>query len=153
VLICDLSLLHKYGKLALDSELKSLGFNWQEMVVMMVLERMPGADQTLLSKLLQTDKGNVTRLLNQMEGKGLLMRQITKEDSRRKAIHLTAQGEAHLLPLHQAMSNWEAACLRGLSREQVLKFEETSALIISNILENTNSVQSFPCTAEERTVL
>ncbi len=119
----------------------------------MVLERMPGADQSLLSKFLQTDKGNVTKLLNQMEGKGLLLRQLSKDDSRRKAIRLTLQGEAHLPPLHRAMSNWEAACFRGLSPEQVQKYEETSALIISNILKSTNSVQSFPCTADERKVI
>ncbi len=153
MLICDLSILHKYGKLALDRELRPLGFSWQEMVVMMVLERVPGADQTLLSKFLQTDKGNVTRLIDQMERKGHLLRQISSGDSRRREIHLTSHGRAHLLPLRQAMSDWEASCLRGLSREQVRTFEETSALIIRNILELSTSAQTFPCAEEERMAL
>ncbi len=137
VLICDLSVLHKYGKQALDCHLKPLGFNWQEMVVLMALERKPDADQALLSKLLQTDKANVTRLVSSMENKGLLVRTVCKEDSRRRDIRLTREGAARLPDLHGAMAEWEAFCYGGLSREQIRQYEEMNARIIGNIMNGS----------------
>jgi DNA-binding MarR family transcriptional regulator len=136
VLICDISILHKYGKQALDKQLLSLGFSWQEMVVLMVLEMESGADQALFSVLLQTDKGNVTRLLNAMEEKGLIARNMRNDDYRRKEIHLTASGAAKLPALHEAMGCWEAACFMGLNPEQIAGFQEASQFILGNMMAN-----------------
>lgn len=133
LLICDLSMLHKYGKQALDSHLNNLGFNWQEMAVMMALQNDPSADQTLLSKLLQTDKGNITKLLGRMEEKKLITRTADPGDSRRKLILLTASGAARLPSLHEAMARWEQACFHGLTARQIKDFTEACRLIIANI--------------------
>lgn len=139
LLICDLSMLHKYGKQALDSYLDASGFNWQEMAVMMALQSAPDTDQSLLSKLLQTDKGNVTKLLGRMEGKGLIARTVDPEDSRRKIILLTASGTAQLPALHEAMARWERACFQGLTARQTDDFAETCRLIIANTKKNGQS--------------
>ena len=139
MLICDLSMLHKYGKHALDGFLGDLGFNWQEMAVMMALQSDPNADQTLLSKLLQTDKGNVTKLLNRMEEKDLITRTADPQDSRRRVILLTASGAERLPALHDAMARWEHACFQGLSSRQIHDFNEACRLIIANIVKNEQS--------------
>ena len=139
MLICDLSILHKYGKETLNKQLQPLGFSWQEMVVMMALEMNPDTDQALLSKLLQTDKGNVTRLISNMEEKDLLYRIVCHIDSRYKIIHLTDKGVSLLPLLHKAMRSWEASCFNGLNKRQVQQFEELSAHIINNILNNKES--------------
>ena len=136
MLICDISILHRYGKQALDRQLRPLGFNWQEMVVMVAVEIIPRADQGLLSKLLQTDKGNVTKLLNKMQKDGMIAREWTSEDCRRKNIRLTEAGEACLPALHKAMERWEASCYRGLSPEEIAGFTHTCATIIANIYRN-----------------
>ncbi len=135
MLICDLSMLHKYGKQALDSHLDELGFSWQEMAVMMALQSDPSADQTLLSKLLQTDKGNVTKLLSRMEDRMLITRTVDPEDSRRKIILLTASGAARLPLLHEVMARWEQACFRGLTARQIDDFAEACKLIIANTIK------------------
>lgn len=132
LLICDLSMLHKYGKQALDSHLSDLGFNWQEMAVMMALQSDPSTDQTLLSRLLQTDKGNITKLLGRMEEKKLIARTADPEDSRRKIILLTQSGAALLPSLHEAMGRWEQACFRGLTPRQIKDFAQICGLIIAN---------------------
>ncbi len=133
MLICDISILHKYGKQALDRQLKPLGLNWQELVVMVAVETIPSADQGLLSKLLQTDKGNVTKLLNRMEKDGVIARKWTAGDCRRKDIRLTEAGEARMPALHEAMGRWEAACYKGLSPEEVKSFTQACATVIANI--------------------
>ncbi|MHC1786507.1 MAG: MarR family winged helix-turn-helix transcriptional regulator [Christensenellales bacterium] len=133
MLICDLSILHKYGKQRLDEVLAPYGCNWQEMVVLMVLERVPAADQTLLSLFLQTDKGNVTKLLKQMELKGLVARSASRGDSRRKDIRMGAAGLALLPDLHEAMVQWETACFSGLSPEQVSIYKDICAVMAANL--------------------
>ena len=142
MLICDISVLHKYGKQALDRQLLSLGLRWQEMVVLMALEMKPDAEQGLFSMLLQTDKGNVTRLLNSMENRGLISRSVSEDDCRRKEIRLTASGASGLPALHGAMEQWEAFCFKGLSPEQIAGFQETNQIVIGNMFaenhENTH---------------
>lgn len=142
MLICDLSILHKFGKEALDKQLQPLGFTWQEMVVMMALEMAPDTDQALLSKLLQTDKGNVTRLMNKMEERDLLYRVVSDIDSRHKIIRLTDKGASLLPALHEEMMKWEAFCFHGLDQNQILQFEELRTRIIHNILRNSQSTQN-----------
>lgn len=93
MLMCGVSILNKYGKLAFDSELMPLCLKWQEMAVMTVPERMPGGDQILLSQFLKTGKGDVTRLIGQMQRKGFLLLQIPNGDRRRRENRLTLQGK------------------------------------------------------------
>lgn len=137
-LICDISVTHKYGKQALDLLLAPHGVCWQEMVVLMVLEDAPDAPQSLLGALLQTDKGNVTKLLIRMEAKGLLLRQPSKEDRRRIRNALSVPG-AQLVPaLHQALAAWEAVCYAGLSQEEQRIFNKASQTIIENTMRMVN---------------
>ena len=90
MLVCDISLTHKYGKQTLDAQLSPFHVCWQEMVVLMAAHRSPDVTSALLSRLLQTDKGNVNKLLNSMESKGLITRAPTQKDQRRKALRLAS---------------------------------------------------------------
>ena len=72
MLICDISTTHKYGKMSLDIMLEPYSLCWQEMVVLLALDGKPDSSQSLLTVLLQTDKGNVSKLLHKMEKKALL---------------------------------------------------------------------------------
>lgn len=135
MLICDISTTHKYGKLALDLLLAPHQLCWQEMVVLMVFDETPEAPQSLLSLMLQTDKGNVTRLLTRMEEKGLLIRDINQQDNRRRNNTLSPKG-ARLIPtLHQVLDTWEAACFSGLTLEEQRIFFKASQTIIRNTMD------------------
>ena len=106
--------------------------------MLMVLEDAPDAPQSLLGALLQTDKGNVTKLLIRMEAKGLLLRQPSKEDRRRIRNALSVPG-AQLVPaLHQALAAWEAVCYAGLSQEEQRIFNKASQTIIENTMRMVN---------------
>ena len=140
-LICDISVTHKYGKQALDLLLAPHGVCWQEMVVLMVLEEAPEAPQSLLGALLQTDKGNVTKLLTRMEAKGLLVRQPSKEDRRRMRNALSEPGASLVPALRQALAAWEAVCYAGLSQEEQRIFNKASQTIIHNTSRMVNDAQ------------
>ena len=136
MLICNMSIIHKYGKQTLDEMLLPLGLGWQEMSVMILLEMKPDADLALISMLLQTDKGNVTRLINNMEKKDLISRDIYREDCRRKSISLTNSGTAKLPAVHEAMAQWELLCFHGFSQEQIKQYEELNAHVIRDLMND-----------------
>ena len=134
MLVCDISLTHKYGKQTLDARLSPFHVCWQEMVVLMAAHMSPDVTSALLSKLLQTDKGNVTKLLNSMESKGLITRVPTQKDQRRKALRLAPAGETLLPDLYRVMSGWENECLEGLSPEDKKSYQCLSGTVISNLM-------------------
>lgn len=134
MLVCDISLTHKYGKQTLDARLSPFHVCWQEMAVLMAAHRSPDVTSALLSMLLQTDKGNVTKLLNSMESKGLITRVPTQKDQRRKALRLAPGGESLLPDLYRVMSGWENECLEGLSPEDRKGYQRLSGTVISNLM-------------------
>ena len=134
MLVCDISLTHKYGKQTLDARLSPFHVCWQEMAVLMAAHRSPDVTSAPLSRLLQTDKGNVTKLLNSMESKGLITRAPTQKDQRRKALRLAPKGESLLPDLYRVMSGWESECLEGLSPEDQKGYQRLSGTVISNLI-------------------
>lgn len=111
MLICDVSILHRNGKQALDVLLAPLGFSWREMVALLALSQAPDLGQSMLPGLLQTDKANVARLLQEMEGRDLITRTPAAQDSRRRDIHLTDAARTALPSLRDALTKWESHCL------------------------------------------
>ncbi len=133
MLICEISALNKYGKQLLDSMLAGLSVDWRELVVMLVIEKVPGISQTRLIPFLQTDKANVTKALQAMERKGLIGRETDPNDQRNKVCRLTVPGAALTPRLHEILSGWEAACFKGLSPEDLSAFHRISGVIIKNL--------------------
>ena len=131
--ICYISVLHKFGKQRLDELLGPLGMDWRELVVLLVVEQVPGIVQSRLIPFLQTDKANVAKLLKEMEMKKLLERQEEAEDHRQKTCHLTLHS-AELLPkLHSIMNDWESQCFEGLSESERLAFLKAARQIGYNL--------------------
>lgn len=133
--ICDISIFNKYGKQKLDEKLCPLNLNWRELVVILVIEQVPGVTQTCLSPFLQTDKANVTKLLQAMEIKGLIKREPCDEDQRNKVCHLTDQGNELTDQLHKILDSWEAACFQGIDKNDLIQFQRISEIITQNLIK------------------
>lgn len=131
--ICDISSFNKYGKQLLDKMLRPLAVDWRELVVLLVIERVPGITQSRLIPFLQTDKANVTKILQGMEAKGLIRREVDPQDQRNKVCHHTEAGAGLTPRLHEVMSRWEAACFEGLSPDDLLALARISAIIHTNL--------------------
>ena len=149
MLVCDISLTHKYGKQTLDARLSPFHVCWQEMAVLMAAHRSPDVTSALLSMLLQTDKGNVTKLLNSMESKGLITRVPTQKDQRRKALRLAPGGETLVPDLYRVMSGWENECLEGLSPEDRKGYQRLSGTVISNLMRMNEESRGPAANKEE----
>lgn len=136
MLICDISILNRYGKQRLDDKLAPLGLDWHHLVVLLVLDQAPGITQVRLAPFLQTDKANVTKILQAMEQTGLLMRRPQTDDHRIKTCWLSSKGERLVPQLQRIMDEWEAGCFTGISPEEIEKFSEISSRIVNNLLRD-----------------
>ncbi|MBW8382400.1 MAG: MarR family transcriptional regulator [Youngiibacter sp.] len=132
--ICDISVFNKYGKQKLDEMLYPLGIQWRELVVMLVIEQVPGIPQTRLIPFLQTDKANVTKLLQAMEQRGLIVRNADGDDQRNKVCQLTYQGESMTPKLNQILDLWESSCFQGIDRDELIEFKRINEIITRNLV-------------------
>ncbi len=91
---------------ALSRELQPLKLKPAQLDVLMNLYRHPGMSQFDLARKLLVGRSNVTMLLPQLEGRGLLRRESDESDRRVLRIYLTEDGEALLmraLKVHMAL--------------------------------------------------
>lgn len=134
--ICDISIFNKYGKQKLDEMLYALKIDWRELVVMLVIEQVPGISQTRLIPFLQTDRANVTKLLQEMEKKELIRRETDETDKRNKVCYLTNQGNKLTPHLHEVLDLWEASCFKGLNKYEILQFQKINEIITQNLIND-----------------
>ncbi len=133
--ICDISIFNKYGKQMLDELLSPLNLCWRELVVILVIEQIPGVTQARLSPFLQTDKANVTKLLQAMQKKGLIKRETSEEDQRNKICHLTNKGNELTDQLHKILDLWEAACFQHIDKNDIIQFRRISEIVTQNLIK------------------
>jgi DNA-binding MarR family transcriptional regulator len=91
---------HQISLAVFEDECRSLGLTPSQFGVLTVLHASPGLDQSSLARALGVDKVTVLRVLRGLEARGLVARAPTVASRRRRAIALTAEGEA-LLALAQ----------------------------------------------------
>jgi DNA-binding MarR family transcriptional regulator len=101
-----------------------------------VIDQVHGITQTRLAPFVQTDKANLTKLLQQLEARGLIERRTGLEDLRVKACFLTDQGKSLVPALHERLNRWEDECFSGVSAQDRLQFEKTSQQITRNLFKH-----------------
>lgn len=132
--LCNISILNKYGKQKLDEMLSPLKIEWRELVVMLVIKQAPGISQTHLIPFLQTDRANVTKLLQDMEKKEYIRREIDEADKRNKACYLTNQGNKLIPHIQEVLDLWESSCFKGLTNNEIQQFLKINEIITKNLI-------------------
>lgn len=78
----------------------------------------PGIDQARLAGLIAYDRATITGVLDRLEAKGYVKRQVSKRDRRQREIHLTDAGRdviAAIIPTVRMLQN---EILLGLTEEE-----------------------------------
>ena len=87
--------------------------------LMAQLERHPeGLKMNELSRLLMVTGGNVTGIVDQLEGERLVERVDEPADRRAFRIHLTRAGERSFAEMARAHEEWVVEMLAGMSRKE-----------------------------------
>jgi len=80
-----------------------------------LLRANPGINQTALSRAVGLDKSTLTPALDQLERKGLILRERTPEDRRTYALRLTAEGQEFLTELTRKVELHEKNIVAALT--------------------------------------
>ena len=109
--------------------------------VMAALDRAPdGLTMGQLSRKLLVSNGNITAVVRQLSGQGLLSTTAAADDRRTSIVALTEEGRLYFAELAQAHHGWVEAMLAGMPADrQKLLFEllaELKVSIGSEVFEN-----------------
>ncbi|HEX4024483.1 MAG TPA: MarR family transcriptional regulator [Steroidobacteraceae bacterium] len=127
----------------LEPVLATSGFTFTQWVVLMHLRDGLALNATVLCAQLRHDSGALTRIIDQLEKRGLVSRERSRQDRRSVRLHLTAAGRQTVdgtMPAVVALMN---AALGGFSRTELADL--TRLLIkLTGTLENGSAAARVP---------
>jgi DNA-binding MarR family transcriptional regulator len=91
----------------------------KQYTVLELIAENPGVSQVDLAAALSMDRATMMALVDRLEGRSLLVRQVSKTDRRRQDLHLTGEGDALLETARRAILAHEARILADWSPEEV----------------------------------
>lgn len=95
------------------------GLRPRHLIALVLLREQEGTStQQALATSLRIDRTNVVRLLNELEGKRLVVRRRSEEDRRRHIVELTRRGEVELTKAEQRFAITEEEVLGALDDEE-----------------------------------
>lgn len=100
----------------------------EQAIIMMVLLKFEGQNQKVIADFLDRDKTSVTRLINSLEQRNLVVRIPDKDDKRNKLLYLTFQGKELQKELSKVM--------RGINQEISSVIEKTQLDICKMVLKD-----------------
>lgn len=122
-----------------NQRLKAYKLTSNEATVLMYLKRSQEVYQEDIIKELQIDKSAVTRLLQNMESKGLIKRVPLASDKRFYLIEMTNKGNEKQSLVDQTFEQKDIDLVKGLSEEELLELRRMLNIIKHNLREDKNS--------------
>jgi len=97
-----------------------------------------GLAQNQLAYITERDKTSLTRLINTMERKGLVVRKVSKTDKRVKLVYVTELGKKSFLNAMPVMQNIIQSLQKGLSEKEI----ESTILILQKLQKNLTKLST-----------
>jgi DNA-binding MarR family transcriptional regulator len=118
---------------AIDRELAARGITTQQAGLMLVSRFHPGHGLGHLADPLGTDTAGMTRLIDRLEAKGLVVRATSPNDRRAVTIQLTPAGEALVPELIDAFKRAQEKLLAGIDESELEQFRATMRRLRDNL--------------------
>lgn len=104
----------------LDERLKDLGVTQARWTTMVYLQRGgEGLTQRELASLMAIENPTLVRLLDSLEGQGLIQRRLCQNDRRARRLHLTEAGESFMDDLNARAKKLRDEMLEGVSEDDI----------------------------------
>ncbi len=114
----SLTFLYRNRSKFMGERLRQYGFSGAMYMMLLHVDRHPGATQDGLATHMYLDKSNVARRIKQLEELGYIRRETDLSDRRQNNLYLTEQGK-ELIPLIRTnLSQWGQSVATGLSEEE-----------------------------------
>ena len=86
--------------------------------MLQVIAANPGLGQSRLAKIMEVDRSTIVKVVDQLEGRGLIMRESSPSDRRRHRLRLTEEGGAALRRMEALVLRHEDEFTKPLSAEE-----------------------------------
>ncbi|KPQ21398.1 MAG: DNA-binding transcriptional regulator, MarR family [Rhodobacteraceae bacterium HLUCCA24] len=104
------------------------------------LQAHPGVDQTTLAGLIAYDRATLGGVVDRLEAKGLLAREVSARDRRARVLRLTPRGAAALARVRPDVEAVQAEILGGLDPEE----RETFLRLLQKATDAGNALSRAP---------
>ena len=101
-----ISRLERQRRHYLDEHLQHYNLHGTMFLIILFLDRNPGASQDNLCEYLLIDKSGVARKCRRLEDLGYIKREQSPEDKRQNSLFLTENGQKLLPVIRELLSNW-----------------------------------------------
>lgn len=128
----QIATLYRQELWALSNLLETHDISFSQLPFIMVLYVESGSTQDALAAKVQVDKARATRVLKQLEAKGMITRERCPNDARARLVFVTEKALAIELVLIQIIKEWNDILLRGVSKEEVSTLKSIQKKMISN---------------------
>lgn len=118
----------------LSKKFQDAGFDvsYEQWSILIHLYRQDGQTQQALARTAVKDKAAITRLLNALEKKNIVLRVPDRNDKRSKLIYLTHKAKAFKLELMNLVEEMLCEAEAGISAEEMAQCRETLNKIFRN---------------------
>ena len=123
---------------ALLYKLKDTGLTIGQPKILDYLSRHNGSNQKEIAKACFLEAGSLTTILNKMEEKGLIRRQILNGNRRSFHIFMTEEGKKKQQLVSEAFSEIEGKAVEGISKEEIEGFLAVYQKIYANLLDEAD---------------
>ena len=113
-----ISILHNQKNSYMNVQLKDIGLSHGQAIALKIIYEEATIKQEDLNKRLQIDKSAVTRILNTLKEKGLIIKEIAKEDKRNQMISLTEKGKVLYPQIKNIIEKTNEVMLKGINQNQ-----------------------------------
>lgn len=120
----------------LDNELLNTGISRLEAVYIGCLKDNNGISLIELTNLVHFDKANTTRVISELELKGLVTRKVDEKDTRKYKIYLTEKAKELEKFILNSKLKLNKIAFEGVSNKEKEVFEQT----LEKIIENLNNI-------------
>ena len=120
---------------ALLYKLKDTGLTIGQPKILDYLSRHNGSNQKEIAKACFLEAGSLTTILNKMEEKGLIRRQILNGNRRSFHIFMTESGKKNQKLVEEAFEKIEKTALNGISEEEQKLFMDIFCRIYQNLAD------------------
>ncbi len=115
--------------------LQTAGYNLtpEQCLVLVRLRELEGINQAQLGERLLKDRHNITRILNVLEGRGLIVRRADSADKRAYRIYVTKDGKALQQELIPFVNIHLQQMFEGLGTDDIRDMQRVLKNIVTNI--------------------
>lgn len=130
-----LSLLHKLVNLTMTRLFKTYGYDItrEQEVILRELRQRDGVNQVDLASRVGQDRNNLSRTLDILESKKLVMRNACSRDKRSSLVHITDKGRALHEGAYRAVNEYRQIFFQGFSQEEIDTFASMIRRLSGNL--------------------